>query len=117
MQRVLCLRLPNWSRQRLRQNPPGPEQQQSSPPSPPPDPWRDIAALKKLARWCRRYSPVVGLEDAEMPESLLLNITGCAHLFGGEELLAALVVRDIARLKLTAYAAIADTIGAAWAAA
>ena len=52
-----------------------------------------------------------------MPESLLIDITGCAHLFGGEESLAGHILRDAARLKLTAYVAIADTIGAAWAAA
>lgn len=74
-----------------------------------------MALLKRLARWCRRYSPIVGLEEAGAPEALLFDITGCAHLFGGEESLARLVLREITRLGLTAHVAIADTIGAAWA--
>lgn len=80
------------------------------------DSFADIAALKKLARWCRRYSPIVGLEDAEMPEALFLDITDCAHLFGGEEALARRMLHDLVRMKLTARVTIADTIGAAWAA-
>jgi protein ImuB len=83
----------------------------------PTDPVADRATLQRLARWCRRYSPVVGLEDAEIPESLLLDIAGCAHLFGGETRFAQRVLADLARLGLTAHVAIADTIGAAWAAA
>jgi protein ImuB len=83
----------------------------------------DVAALKRLARWCRRYSPIVGLNgsndlpDAAEPDALFLDVTGCAHLFGGEEALARQALRDMANLKLTARVAIADTIGAAWAVA
>lgn len=38
-------------------------------------------ALKAIALWCHRYSPVVGVEDAE---GVCLDVTGCAHLYGGE---------------------------------
>ena len=39
-------------------------------------PAADRAALELLAQWCEEFSPIVGLEDAEHPESLLLDITG-----------------------------------------
>src|SRR3972149_6213917 len=115
MRRVLCLRLPNWPRQRAFLKRPARDGRRASARDSAvrPDPFGDVAALKKLARWCRRYSPVIGVEDADQPEALLLDITGCAHLFDGEQTLARLVLRDAARWKLTAHAAIADTIGAA----
>ena len=65
---------------------------------------------------CRRFSPIVGLEPTDR-ESILLDITGLAHLFGGEAALAEAIVRDFARLGLAVRVAVADTIGAAWAAA
>jgi len=65
---------------------------------------------------CGRFSPIVGLEPTD-GDSLLLDITGLAHLFGGEAALAAEILRDFARLGLNVRVGIADTIGAAWAAA
>ena len=81
------------------------------------DPEADLAALRKLARTCERYSPLVGLEETPPPESLLLDITGCEHLFGGEQALAEQVVRDLRQQGIRARAAAADTVGAAWAVA
>jgi protein ImuB len=71
--------------------------------------------LRRLAHRCRRYSPLVGLEDSETPESLFLDITGGAHLFGGEARMARQVVADFRRWGFVARATVADTIGAAWA--
>ena len=65
---------------------------------------------------CGRFSPILGLEPTD-PRSLLLDITGLAHLFGGENGLAGEIVRDFVRLGLNIHLAVADTIGAAWAAA
>jgi len=79
------------------------------------DPSADLSALRKLARWCRRYSPLVGVGESDVPDSLLLDVGGSAHLFGGEESLARQVVDDLSRFGLTAHVAIADTVGAAWA--
>jgi protein ImuB len=76
------------------------------------DPAGDEAALDALALWAQRWSPSVARES----EGLLLDATGAAHLFGGEETWLARIVRDLARLGLRARAGIADTIGAAWAA-
>ena len=46
----------------------------------PADPAGDAAALARLADWCSRYTPLVALDGAD---GLWLDITGCAHLFGG----------------------------------
>jgi protein ImuB len=75
----------------------------------------DREALEKLADWCGRFSPVVGIEEAAAPESLLLDITGLDALFGGEAQLAGEILRELAARGLTAVVAVADAIGAAWA--
>jgi protein ImuB len=75
----------------------------------------DREALERLAEWCQRFSPLVGLEDSCDPASLFADITGLAPLFGGEALLAAQVVRDFTHRGLTVRLALADTMGAAWA--
>src|SRR5207244_12563924 len=45
------------------------------------NPEADRRLLEAVADWCDRYTPLVGLDP---PDGLLLDITGCAHLFGGE---------------------------------
>lgn len=81
------------------------------------DPTADRRMLEKIAQWCHQFSPLVGLEDAETPSSLLLDITGLGHLFGGESALADRIIRSFHRRGLTVRVAVADTIGAAWAVA
>ena len=80
------------------------------------NPAADAAALAKLALWCLRYTPTVAAwEEASGADGLFLDITGCAHLLGGEaELLADLEQRLIA-FGLYPRLAIADTAGASWA--
>ncbi|GGE42743.1 DNA methylase [Primorskyibacter flagellatus] len=68
--------------------------------------------LASLRRWAGKYSPWVGMAGEE---GLTVDITGCAHLFGGEEGLLASVDEDCERLGLTVRAGVADTQGAAWA--
>src|SRR5690606_2451199 len=67
----------------------------------PHDAQADRALLEALAGWCQWYSPLVGLEETDQPESLLLEITGCAPLFGGESSLAGQIVRDFGRAGLS----------------
>jgi protein ImuB len=81
------------------------------------DPVTQRAALQELAEWCVQFSPVVGIEEAEAPESLFLDSAGCDHLFGGESAMAERVVEACTERGLVARVAIADTAGAAWAAA
>jgi protein ImuB len=78
------------------------------------DPAEDCRALEQLAEWAARYSPVVGLEDGPRPGGLLLDVTGCAACFGGEDKLLDGAVRDLAAAGWVARVAIADTAGAAW---
>ncbi len=72
----------------------------------------DAALLESIADWCLRYTPLV---TCDTPDGLLLDISGCAHLYGGERELTA----DLSgRLEDAGFAyslAIAGTIGAAWA--
>jgi protein ImuB len=82
----------------------------------PHDPQADRKLLQLLAGWCARYSPLVGLEQSDEPSALFFDITGCAHLFGGEEVMAAQVARDFQHAGCFVRIAVADTIGAAWAA-
>jgi len=72
----------------------------------------EAAFLAALARWAGRFSPWVA---AEPPAALLIDLTGAAHLFGGEEGVLAEVAGDCARFGLTVQAGIADTPGGAWA--
>jgi protein ImuB len=77
------------------------------------DPDGDAADLRRLAiTAARRWTPLTALSGAD---GLLLDITGTAHLFGGEAQLARRIVRLLARLGFTARVAVADTAGAAWA--
>lgn len=69
-------------------------------------------ALTGLAEWCLRYTPIAA---ADLPSGLILDATGCAHLWGGERA----YLKDI-HAKMTAFGydlrvAMADTVGAAWA--
>ncbi|SFD65108.1 Y-family DNA polymerase [Roseivivax sediminis] len=75
-------------------------------------PHREAAFLGALHRWAGKFSPWVA---QEAPEGLVIDLTGCAHLFGGEAALLAQVEEDCADLGLTVRAGIADTLGAAWA--
>ncbi|MBU7572669.1 MAG: DNA polymerase Y family protein [Hydrogenophaga sp.] len=78
----------------------------------PADPAGDLAALEKLALWAQRWGPWSALDP---PDGLLVDVTGAAHLFGGEERLLGDVAAAFAQHGLTARAAIAPTAGAAWA--
>ncbi len=70
-------------------------------------------ALIRLAWTCQSCSPCVGVEEADAPESLLLDISSCAHLFGGEEPLLQQVQETLQGFTLRL--GVADAIGAAWA--
>ena len=53
------------------------------------------------------------MEESLAPEYLLLDITGLAHLFGGEVLLAETILRGFTQWGLAVRLGIADTVGAA----
>ncbi|HET6881478.1 MAG TPA: DNA polymerase Y family protein [Pirellulales bacterium] len=101
MKRVLCVRLPNWPRQRCA----AVRQQELS----------DREALEQVAAWCDEFSPLVGVDTWEPPESLFFDVTGLGDLFHGERTLMEHVAREFGRRGLTAHLSLADTLGAAWA--
>ena len=74
----------------------------------------DAKALTVLAGWCRRYTPAT---RAEPPDGIWLDLTGCAHLFGGEDPLLLDLSRRLRRAGLSMRVAAAPTPGAAYAVA
>jgi protein ImuB len=68
--------------------------------------------LQRIAEWCIRFTP---LASPDPPAGIILDATGCTHLWGGEEAYVKDVVSRLAVRGYTARAALADTIGAAWA--
>ncbi len=78
----------------------------------PADPVAETGFLERIARWAGRFTPFVALDP---PDGLMLDISGCAHLFGGEEGLAETLRDDCTALGLSARIGLADTPGAAWA--
>lgn len=85
------------------------------------DPGADAALLAALADWCDRYTPLVALDGSSgTSNGLLLDITGCAHLFAGldetgdgERGLVADACRRLIAQGFAVRAAVADTAGAA----
>lgn len=76
------------------------------------DPTGDADTLEAIVDWCRLFTPLVASDG---PDGLLLDITGAAHLFGGETRLLDAVTLRLASQGFLARAAIAGTAGAAWA--
>ncbi|MEX0347331.1 MAG: DNA polymerase Y family protein [Rhizobiaceae bacterium] len=78
------------------------------------EPEADHRLLAGLADWCDRYTPLVALDG---DDGLFLDITGCAHLFGGEKGLLADLLARLFHQGFDARAGLASTPGMAWAAA
>jgi protein ImuB len=78
----------------------------------PSDPAGDLAFLEDLALWAQRWGPWSALDP---PDGLIVDVTGVAHLFGGEQALLGDAARLLQRRRLAARLAIAPTAGAAWA--
>jgi protein ImuB len=78
------------------------------------DPAGDARALQRLAQWCNRYSPWTAPWGAD---GVILDVTGCAHLRGGEASLMRDLLERLQRRSIAGRAAIADSAGAAWAVA
>ncbi|WP_425107059.1 Y-family DNA polymerase [Ancylobacter sp.] len=78
------------------------------------DPAADAAFLEEVADDCDRWTPLVALDTPDgVPDGLMLDITGCAHLFGGEAALRARLLTHLQRHGLGALAVIAGTPDAA----
>jgi protein ImuB len=68
--------------------------------------------LKGLAEWCIRYTPAVAID---LPDGLILDVSGCAHLWGGEKQYLAAIHTRFTEFGYDVKLAMADTIGTAWA--
>jgi protein ImuB len=70
--------------------------------------------LRRLAEWCIRFTPIVAIDA---PDGLLMDVSGCAHLWGGEEKYLQEIVKKLNDRGYSVRAAMADTPGVAWAVA
>ena len=73
----------------------------------------DRALLEAIADWCDRYTPLVALDGRN---GLFLDITGCAHLFGGEEALLNDLLSRLFQMGFDVRGAISGSPGLSWAA-
>lgn len=78
----------------------------------PAEPEADAALRDALVDWCRLFTPLAAPDG---PDGAMLDITGAAHLFGGETALMQTLVRRLAAQGVHAVVAIAGTPAAAWA--
>lgn len=70
--------------------------------------------LKRLAIWCIRFTPT---SSVDLPDGIILDATGCAHLWGGEQQYLCAITEKLSNRGYDVAAAIADTPGIAWAVA
>jgi protein ImuB len=73
-------------------------------------PEADAEALEALALWARRYTPLAATDPSD---GLLLDITGCAHLMGGETALMQDALDRLARAGVAAQGAVAGAAATA----
>ena len=71
-----------------------------------------LKVLTGIAGWCIRFTPAAAVDP---PDGLTLDISGCAHLWGGEKQYLADIHNRLKAFGYDVRLAIADTIGAAWA--
>ncbi len=68
--------------------------------------------LTALAEWFLRYTPAACVDT---PDGILLDASGCAHLWGGERAYLADIYGKMKAFGYDLRLAMADTAGAAWA--
>lgn len=78
------------------------------------DPAGERRLLGRLADWCDRYTPLVALDGED---GLLLDVTGCTSLCGGEKPMLDTMLAQLFEQGFEARAGLASAAGAAWAAA
>lgn len=70
--------------------------------------------LNRIAEWCIRFTPIVAVDP---PDGLILDVTGCSHLWGGDDHYLGDITQRLKIRGYSAQSAMADTIGVAWAVA
>lgn len=76
------------------------------------EPGRAVKLLQALAEWSIAYTPFVAID---LPDGLILDTSGCTHLWGGEAQYLENINQRLNAFGYTTQCAVADTIGAAWA--
>ena len=61
--------------------------------------------IKFLANWSIKFTPLVAIEK---PDSLMLDISGCAHLFNGEKKLIDNITIDLNHMGISVFSGLAD---------
>src|SRR5262249_42469341 len=72
----------------------------------------DRRLLGAIADWCDRYTPLIALDGRN---GLFLDISGCAHLFGGERALLKDILSCLFRMGLDVRGSISSSPGLSWA--
>jgi protein ImuB len=75
-------------------------------------PGQSAKLLKALGEWCIRYSPLIAVD---LPDGLIMDVSGCAHLWSGER---GYLKEIVTRLRSKGYdvrGSMADTVSTAWA--
>ncbi len=72
----------------------------------------EAATLASLIDWCRRFTPLAALDP---PDGAMLDVSGAAHLFGGEAKLLIDVETQLAAQGFVALAGLGPTPESAWA--
>jgi protein ImuB len=75
-------------------------------------PMEEARLLERLCDWCSRFTPLAALDCAD---GLMLDISGVAHLFGGEEALIEDCRARLAAQGFTVAAGVGGNPRAAWA--
>lgn len=76
------------------------------------EPQKSQKLLHTIARWCIRFTPIAATDGAD---GLMLDVSGCAHLWGGERPYLQHICAKISAAGFNVRAAMADTPGCAWA--
>lgn len=67
--------------------------------------------LRRLAEWCIRFTPTAAVD---LPDGLMLDATGCSHLWGGDEPYVDDIIKKLNARGYDVRIAMADTVGVAW---
>lgn len=84
---------------------------------------RELRLLRGIGEWCIRFTPLVavdggdGVDGLAHPDGLILDVSGCPHLWGGEAPYLKEILRRLRALGYDVRGAMADTMLTAWAVA
>ena len=78
-------------------------------------PFTDRETLAADAELLRPFAPVIAIPDVCVPDCLILDVTGCGALFGGESALAEQLLHRLAQHNRSAHLVISDNTACAWA--